>query len=95
MSDVGQGLITLTPITIMAEEHPPSPKREDVFLSLGRLRVRPAMTVKGESPEVPRQKYTAYESNTKIPNPTDLRFCGDADRLRITGQALRACAYLI
>ena len=28
----------------MAEEHPPSPKREDDTLSLGRLRVKPAMT---------------------------------------------------
>ena len=27
----------------MAEEHPPSPKRKDNTLSLGRLRVKPAM----------------------------------------------------
>ena len=95
MSDMGPGFNILTPIPVMAEEHPPSPKREDVFLSLGRLRVKPAMTVKGESPEVPRQKHTAYESNTKIPNPTDLRFRGDDDRLRHAGKTLRACAYLI
>ena len=30
----------------MAEEHPPSPVREDDTLLLGRLRVKPAMTVK-------------------------------------------------
>ena len=69
MSDMGQGFTTLTPITVMAEEHPPSPKRKNVFLLLGRLRVKPAMTVKGESAEALRQKDTAYESKTKIPNP--------------------------
>ena len=31
----------------MAERHPPSPMREDGILSLGRLRVKPAMTVRG------------------------------------------------
>ena len=29
----------------MAEQHPPSPVREDDNLSLGRLRVKPAMTI--------------------------------------------------
>ena len=32
----------------MAEEHPPSPKHGDDTLSLGRLRVKPAMRVKGK-----------------------------------------------
>ena len=31
----------------MAEEHPPSPKHEDDSFSVGRLRVKPAMRVKG------------------------------------------------
>ena len=42
------GETTLTLYTVMAEEHPPSPEREDILLSLGRLRVKPAMTVLGE-----------------------------------------------
>ena len=31
----------------MADKDPPSPNREDESLSLGRLRVKPAMTFKG------------------------------------------------
>ena len=34
--------------TVMAEEHPPSPNREDDSLSLWRLRVEPAMTGCGQ-----------------------------------------------
>ncbi len=49
MTHMGPGGTTLTPYTVMAEEHPPSPEREDVFLSLGRLRVKPAMTVPSEA----------------------------------------------
>ena len=29
MTDMGLGSTTLTPYTVMAEEHPPSPERED------------------------------------------------------------------
>ena len=32
----------------MADKDPPSPEREDEALSLRRLRVKPAMTTKGE-----------------------------------------------
>ena len=32
---------------VMADKDPPSPNREDETLSLGRLRVNPAMTVRG------------------------------------------------
>ena len=35
------------PFTLMAEEHPPSPNHEDESFLLGRLRVKPAMTVRG------------------------------------------------
>ena len=35
----------IQPFTVMAEEHPPSPMRKDESLALGRLRVKPAMTV--------------------------------------------------
>ena len=35
----------IQPFTVMAEEHPPSPKHGDESLTLGRLRVKPAMTV--------------------------------------------------
>ena len=45
----------IQPFTVMAEEHPPSPKREDESLSFGRLRVKPAMTAKGEV-RVPHKK---------------------------------------
>ena len=38
----------IQPFTVMAEEHPPSPMREDESLALGRLRVKPAMTVSRE-----------------------------------------------
>lgn len=34
-------------LTLMAEEHPPSPNREDESLLLWRLRVKLAMRVKG------------------------------------------------
>ena len=37
----------IQPFTVMAEEHPPSPKRGDEPLTHGRLRVKPAMTVQG------------------------------------------------
>jgi hypothetical protein len=40
----------------MAEEHPPSPEREDETLLFRRLRVKPAMTARGKSPEVLRKK---------------------------------------
>ena len=71
----------------MAEEHPPSPYREDVFHSLRRLRVKPAMTARGEGSEVLRQKDTAYESNTKIPNPNNLRPLRDNGVLRQPDEA--------
>lgn len=35
----------IEPYTVMAEEHPPSPMREDESFSLGRLRGKPAMTI--------------------------------------------------
>ena len=38
---------TLTLFTLMAEEHPPSPDRVNDTLPFGRLRVKPAMRVKG------------------------------------------------
>ena len=34
------------PLTVMAEEHPPSPKRGGNTVPFGRLRVKPAMTAK-------------------------------------------------
>ena len=40
-------MIAITLFAVMAEGHPPSPNREDESLSFGRLRVKPAMTVKG------------------------------------------------
>ncbi len=36
------------PFTVMAEEHPPSPEREDDILSFRRLRFKPAMTDKAK-----------------------------------------------
>jgi hypothetical protein len=45
LRDTRLGFTILTPFTVMAEEHPPSPEREDDTLSLRRLRVKPAMTV--------------------------------------------------
>ena len=33
-------------LNVMAEAHPPSPVSEDDNLSLGRLRVKPAMTIR-------------------------------------------------
>ena len=44
LRDKRLGFTTLTTFTVMAEEHPPSPVREDNTLLLGRLRVKPAMT---------------------------------------------------
>ena len=41
--------IKATPYCLMAEGHPPSPNGEDVSLSLGRLRVKPAMRPRGRS----------------------------------------------
>ena len=66
----------------MAEEHPPSPERRDVSLSLGRLRVKPAMTARGDGSEVLRQKDTTYENNTKFPNSNNLRPLRDNGVLR-------------
>ena len=56
MTDMGPGSTTLKPYTVMAEEHPPSPEREDETLLFRRLRVKPAMTARGKSPEVLRKK---------------------------------------
>ena len=41
--------IKATLYCLMAEGHPPSPNCEDVSLSLGRLRVKPAMRPRGGS----------------------------------------------
>ena len=34
---------------VMMEGHPPSPVREDISLALSRLRIKSAMTARGES----------------------------------------------
>ena len=40
----------------MAEEHPPSPNREDETQAFGRLRGKPAMTVKEQSCDQKKEK---------------------------------------
>ena len=45
----------------MTEEHPPSPMREDILFTLGRLWVKPAMTVRGEF--IPPFKSTLMDSS--------------------------------
>ena len=53
-----------TPLTVMAEKHPPSPKREDGSSSFRRLRVKPAMTVQSKGLVlVEREEKNAYERN--------------------------------
>ena len=52
------------PFTVMAEEHPPSPEREDNNLSFRRLRVKPAMTVKAITN--PKTKISMEIIETKI-----------------------------
>ena len=81
--------------TVMAEGHPPSPEREDGSISFRRLRVKPAMTARGESPEVLSQKQNAYESNTKITHPDDPRAWRDAVLVRHSRQTPAAGARLI
>ena len=49
----------------MAEEHPPSPVHEDDTLLLGRLRVKPAMTVKAESLSQIRKSMEIIETKIK------------------------------
>ena len=49
----------------MAEEHPPSPVHEDDTLLLGRLRVKPAMTVKAESQSQIRKSMEIIETKIK------------------------------
>ena len=60
MMNKALGNTILAPITVMAEEPSfresgtPSPEREDVSLAFGRLRVKPAMTARGDGSEVLR-----------------------------------------
>jgi hypothetical protein len=44
------------PFTVMAEGHPPSPEREDGSIPFRRLRVKPAMTARSESPESKKER---------------------------------------
>ena len=48
-ADALLGAYNYSHVTVMAEEHPPSPTREDDILSRGSLRVKPAMMVRVES----------------------------------------------
>ena len=81
--------------TVMAEGHPPSPEREDGSISFRRLRVKTAMTARGESPEGPTEKSQPYESNTKITHPNDPRARRDAVLVRHSRQTRAAGACLI
>ena len=50
----------------MAEEHPPSPKRGDNTHAFGRLRVKPAMTVKGRK-QSKKKHYGRIKKKTIVP----------------------------
>ena len=59
----------------MAEEHPPSPVREDVSLAFRRSRVKPAMTAKGEGVYKENKYYNAYKEYNKtnrFPTPAEI-----------------------
>jgi hypothetical protein len=51
----------------MAEEHPPSPKREDDNPEFGRLWVKPAMTVKGTGRQSKKKHYGRIKKKTIVP----------------------------
>ena len=55
----------------MAEEHPPSPKREDDTNVFGRLRVKPAMTVKGRGDSQKRNTMAESRRKQLFPEVTD------------------------
>ena len=55
----------------MAEEHPPSPKRGDNTQAFGRLRVKPAMTVKGQKNSQKRNTMAESRRKQLFPEVTD------------------------
>ena len=55
----------------MAEKHPPSPKCKDKNQSLGRLRVKPAMTVKGQKNSQKRNTMAESRRKQLFPEVTD------------------------